>query len=98
MVTEIIQFLADHGTVVILGIIVLAVVGIVQWRKARAAELDAAFKAELLERGISLADMEKLLAARGPGPKSWLEQFGALSGGAKTGLIIGIILLANFVM
>ncbi|HVK12873.1 MAG TPA: hypothetical protein VM597_29240, partial [Gemmataceae bacterium] len=52
----------------------------------------------LIERGLSVEDVERLTETGAWRPRSVLEQFAALSGGAKAGIIIGGVLVANMVM
>ena len=51
------------------GIVVLATVTILaeEWRRSRKIELELAFKEDLLERGFSIEEIERLLRARAPG-------------------------------
>ncbi len=95
---DLVRFLTDHGTLLILAVTALAAVILVQWRKARAHELDLAFKQELLERGMTAADIEKLLTSQAPGRKGLIEQFGALSAGTRTGLIVGFVIVVTVVV
>ena len=89
MSAELVQFLSSHGTVLIITVALLLAVGIVQWRKARVAEMELTLKRDLLEQGMSIAEVETILRSGPPARKGLLEQFSALSGGAKTGLIVG---------
>src|SRR5262249_26221566 len=95
MPSELLQALGEQAPLVIAGLAALFAVGVVQWRKFRETQAELAFKLEALERGLSVEQVERLVALRSPHRKSWLEQFAALSGGAKAGLIIGVVLIAN---
>src|SRR5690348_10596770 len=93
MVDELSRFLTAHGPLVLLAITILGAVAMVQWRKARAEELELALKQGLLEQGMPAVEIEKLLAARAPVRKGLVEQFGALPGGTRMGLLITIFLV-----
>ena len=53
----------------ILGVIVISVVGIIQWRKLRQAEMETALKQQMLERGMSAEEIVQVLLAS-PSPTS----------------------------
>lgn len=100
MSPELSAFLTANGTVLVVVLGALAAVGIVQWRKARAAEQEFEFKKELLERGTPVEEIEKAAAAKvptGPARRGLLEQFGALSGGAKAGIIFAVFIAVSMV-
>jgi hypothetical protein len=98
MSAELLQLVAGRPELVLAAGTLVAVVAAVQWRKARQTEAELAFKAEMLERGVPVEEIARLLAPGPPSARGILEQFGALSGGAKAGLIIGVVLMANMVM
>jgi hypothetical protein len=59
------------GGVLMLGVVVIALVGIIQWRKYRQAEMDAAlqqqlidFKQKMVESGMSADEIERVLNAQ----------------------------------
>jgi len=94
MGTQILEFVSAHGTVVVIAVTLLATIGIVQWRKARVAELDAVLLENLLAQGLAVEEIETLLHAKAT-PRSGmvkqlgkliddaLKQFGALSDAAR---------------
>lgn len=92
MDTQILEFVSAHGTVVVIAVTLLAATGIVQWRKAHVAELDCDLKEGLLQQGLPVAEIVMLLQANAATRPGLLEQFGALSGGAKTGLVIATVM------
>jgi hypothetical protein len=76
--------------IVIAGIICGAVVAIVigrEWAKVRRNETELEFTRHLVDQGMSVEEIERLLAKRTPPPRGLLEQFGALSRGTKLGLV-----------
>jgi hypothetical protein len=56
------------GLAAVVGALLLAVIAIVakEWRCIRVAELQADLKRQMLERGMSAADIEKVLQASAP--------------------------------
>ena len=48
---------------VILGIMVISVVGITQWRKLRQAAMETALKHQMLEQGMSAEEIALVLSA-----------------------------------
>ena len=84
-------FLSANGTLVVVVLGVLAGVGLVQWRKVRVAEQEQEYKQALLDRGVPAADIEKVMAAKPSARRGLLEQFGALSGGGKAGVVFAVI-------
>jgi hypothetical protein len=86
------EFISANGTAVVIVLGLLAAVGLVQWRKVRLAEAEQDYKQTLLDKGVPPADVEKVMAAK-PRRRGLLEQFGELSGGAKTGVIIGGVIV-----
>ena len=93
MSPELSAFLTANGTALVLVLGFVAVIGIVQWRKARAAEQEHEYKQALIEKGVPVADIEKAVAAKPPARRGLFEQFAALSGGAKAGLIVGFVVV-----
>jgi len=61
----------------------------------REAEHD--YKRALLDKGVTPADIEKTLAAQPSARRGLLEQFGALSGGGKFGVVIVLIVVISVV-
>lgn len=51
---------------VVTGVTLIATTLITQWRKHRQAEMDAALKQEMLQRGMSAEEIERVLAAGRP--------------------------------
>lgn len=90
-------FLSANGTVIVIVLGLLAAVGLVQWRKVRLAEQEQEYKQTLLDKGVPLADIERALAAKTPGRRGLLEQFGALSGGGKAGVVLVLIVFISVV-
>jgi hypothetical protein len=71
MFQELLSKLAGDEVVVltlVVGALLLAAVAIVahHWRQVRVAELQAALKRQMIERGISAADIDKVLQAPNP--------------------------------
>jgi hypothetical protein len=86
-------FLSANGTALILVAGFLASVGLVQWRKVRVAEREADLKQAMLDRGVPVEEIEKAVAAKPPARRGWIEQFGALPGGAKAGVLVGGVIV-----
>ena len=87
--------------IVIVGIVCVAIVGIVvagQWAKVRRHETEVEFTRHLVDQGLSVDEIERLLAKRTAPSKGLLEQFGALSRGTKLGLIFLGFMLCGIVM
>jgi|GEM_PF-2227160 len=103
MGTQILEFVSAHGTVVVIAATLLATIGIVQWRKARVAELDAVLLENLLAQGLAIEEIETLLRAKAT-PRSGmvkqigklvddaLKQFGALSDAARWTLMFPFLM------
>lgn len=88
--------------IVIVGFICIAVVAAivaVQWGKVRRQETELEFTQQLIEQGLSVEEIERILAQRNPPKKGWLEQFNTLGRGSKAGFIfvafIGVALVGN---
>jgi SOS response regulatory protein OraA/RecX len=65
------------GAFVVIAVAVIAV----QWRRVRVAELQAALKKQMLERGMSAEDIEKVLrAAEAPAPEPEQESLVPFTG------------------
>jgi hypothetical protein len=90
-------FLNANGTIVVIVLGLLAAVGLVQWRKVRLAEQEQEYKQTLLDKGVPPAEIERTLAAKPSGRRGLLEQFGALSGGGKAGVVIVLIVVISVV-
>jgi hypothetical protein len=76
--------------ILIVALLCATVVGsvvAVQWRRVRTQEADIEFAQHLIDKGVSVAEIEKLTALRTPPAKGMLEQFGNLGPGTKFGLI-----------
>ena len=76
--------------IVIVGLVCLAfviAVVAVQWAKVRRQEAELEFTKQLVEQGLSVDEIERLLAKRSPPPKGLIEQFNSLGRGTKAGLI-----------
>jgi hypothetical protein len=91
MSPELSAFISTNGTLLILVVGALVVVGLVQWRKVRVAEHDYEFKKALLEKGTPVGDIEKASAAKAR--RGLIDQFAELSGGAKAGIIAGTVIV-----
>jgi hypothetical protein len=89
MSPELSAFISANGTVLVLVLGALVAIGLVQWRKIRVAEHDHEYKKALLEKGAPVDNIEKAAAAKVR--RGLIDQFAALSGGAKTGIIIGAV-------
>ena len=96
MTPELIEFVRTYPGECLAGAAVVTVLGIYQATRAWVTRTDREYKLALIERGLSVEDVERLTT--GPRRRSLLEQFAALSGGAKAGVIIGGVLIANMVM
>lgn len=94
---ELEQVVRDYPAHIVLGLLVATGVAVVQVAGLYRTRTDREYKLALLERGLSVADVERLTtgAAR---RRTVFEQFAALSGGAKAGVIIGTVLVANMIM
>ena len=98
MGAELLELVSAHRTVLVLAAILLTAIGVVQWRKTRSAELDAANIAELLERGLPVGEIVVLLRAKATTHRGVLEQFGDKSGSAKAAIISAIVMLVPAVL
>lgn len=94
MSPELASFLSANGTVVVLVVGGLAALGLVQWRKIRVAEQELEYKQNLLEKGL-VPPPERPVAR--PVRRGLFEQFAALSGGAKAGVIFVVIVALSMV-
>lgn len=87
--------------IVIVGTVCLAVVVVVvssHWSKVRKHEDELDLMRQLVERGVPLEEIKQLLAIRTPPTKGLLEQFGALGGGTKAGLIFLAFMFCGIIM
>ena len=57
------EVLGPMAVLLILGITVVSVVGINQWRRLRQAEMETALKQQMLERGMSADEIAQVLSA-----------------------------------
>ncbi len=90
---EVSAFLAANGTAVVLVGGALAAIGLVQWRKVRIAEQELEYKQRLIEQGFAVPEVERAVSSRVPVRRGLIDQFGALSGGTKAGIIIGFVIV-----
>jgi hypothetical protein len=88
--------------IVVVGLVCLAFVaaiGTVQWAKVRRQEAELEFTRQLVEQGMAVDEIERLLARRNPPAKGLLEQFNTLGRGSKAGIIfvafIAVSLIGN---
>ena len=51
------------GSIVAIGLVVVAVVAVIQWRKVRIAEMEAALKQQMLDRGMPSDEIVRVLEA-----------------------------------
>jgi hypothetical protein len=93
MNSEFSAFLGANATIIIIVAGLLAAFGLVQWRKIRIAEQESELKRVMLEKGVPVAEVEKSLATKTPSRRGLIDQFGSLSGGAKTGIIVGFVIV-----
>jgi hypothetical protein len=93
MTPELVQFARDfpgQSFAVLTAFVSAAAASAIRLHRVRS---DREYKLSLLELGLSVDDVERLTTGR-----PFLEQFGALSGGTKAGLIMGAVILGNMVM
>jgi hypothetical protein len=86
--------------IVIVGLICIAFVAAivaVQWGKVRRQETELDFTQQLIERGLSVDEIERILAQRNPPTKGWLEQFNTLGRGSKAGFIFVAFIGVTFI-
>lgn len=88
--------------IVIVGLICFAFVAAifaVQWSRVRRQEDELEFTRQLVEQGLSVDEIERILAQRHPPTKGFIEQFNTLGRGSKAGFIfvafIGVALVGN---
>jgi|GEM_PF-5182345 len=93
MSPEFSAFLSSNGTAIVIVLGVLAAIGLVQWRKVRVAEQEGELKRAMIEKGMPVGEIEKAVAVKPPGRRGLVDQFAALSGGAKTGIIVGGVIV-----
>lgn len=51
------------GSIIGIGLAVVAVVAVIQWRKVRVAEMDATLKQQMLDRGMTSEEIVRVLEA-----------------------------------
>ena len=90
---EVSAFLTANGTAVVLVVGALAAIGLVQWRKIRIAEQELEYKQRLIEQGFPIPEVERTVSPRVPVRRGLIDQFGALSGGTKAGIIVGFVIV-----
>ena len=86
--------------IVVVGLVCLAVVlsvVAVQWARVRRHEAETEFTRHLVDQGLSVDEIERILARRPPPPKGLIEQFGALGRGTKAGLILVAIVAVGVI-
>ena len=88
------NFIAANSSLCIVAATLLGLGGLSHWRRVRMLEMELAAKRDWLDQGLSPTEVQVLLAATSSARRGWLEQFGQLSGGAKAGVIIGLICIA----
>lgn len=64
---EQLAFLAAVFGMILTGVTLIACVAVVQWRKFRQRELELAFKDDMLQRGLSVAEVDLLWTGSKPG-------------------------------
>jgi len=87
--------------IVVAAIVCAALVGlvlVVQWGRTRRHEDELDFTRRMVEQGLSVDEIERLLAKRTPPPRGLLEQFNSLSKGSKAGLIFIAFFVVVLVM
>jgi hypothetical protein len=89
MSPELSAFISANATLLILVVGAVAAIGLIQWRKVRIAEQDHELKRALLEKGTPVGDIERASAAKTR--RGLVDQFAALSGAAKAGIIVGAV-------
>jgi hypothetical protein len=96
MTPELTEFVRTYPGHCLMGLALVATVGIVQAARTWRTRTEREYKLTLIEYGLSVDDIERLTA--GGRRRTPFEQFAALSGGAKAGIVIGGVLIANMVM
>ena len=88
--------------IVVVGLVCFAFVAAVlavQWAKVRRQEAELEFTRQLVEQGLSVDEIERILAQRHPPTKGLIEQFNTLGRGSKAGFLfvafIGVALIGN---
>lgn len=63
------------GMVAIVGFFLttILIVGLVQWRKVRQSDIEANLKAQMLEQGMTAADIEQVVEAGRKKRRSWAD-------------------------
>jgi hypothetical protein len=51
------------GIIGLIGATIVAIIGFIQWRKVRIAEMEATLKQQMLDRGMSADEITRVLAA-----------------------------------
>jgi len=57
------EVIGPLGSILGIGIVVIAVVAINQWRKVRIAEIEATLKQQMLDRGMTSEEIVRVLEA-----------------------------------
>jgi hypothetical protein len=96
MTPELTDFVRAYPAHCLMGLAFVATIGIVQAAQTWRTRSEREYKLALIEHGLSVDEVERLTA--GGRRRTPLEQFAALSGGAKAGIIIGAVLIANMMM
>jgi hypothetical protein len=63
------------GMIAIVGFFLttILIVGLVQWRKVRQSDIEANLKAQMLEQGMTAADIEQVVEAGRKKRRSWAD-------------------------
>lgn len=63
------------GLVAVVGFFLttVLVVGLVQWRKVRQADIETTLKAQMLEQGLSAAEIQQVIEAGRKKRRSWAD-------------------------
>jgi hypothetical protein len=97
MIPELIQFVHEYPDHALVGLMILVGLALGQMYRLSRLRADRDYKLALLDRGLSVEEVQRLTAG---GSRRWVlfDQFAALSGGAKAGLIILAVRIANMVL
>jgi hypothetical protein len=87
MTAELSRLSPEIVIVALLCLTLVAAVGVVQWTRVRRHEAELEFTRQLVEQGLPVGEIERLLAKQPPPAKGFIEQFNSLGRGTKAGLI-----------
>jgi hypothetical protein len=62
-----VQLFTPLGVLFIIGVTIFAVVAVCQWRKVRIAEMDATLKQQMIDRGMSVDEIVRVLSTSSDG-------------------------------